>query len=538
MFKKGIALFVTLVLTLALLASCGGGGGTSGATSGGGGTSGATGGNTGATEPKTANIAMSENPVGLDPHYTSQLGLNTVRDMIWERLVYFREMEDGTVEYIPQLATEWEYSDDGLTWTFKLREGVTFHNGEEFTSADCVATWQRLADNPDFTLSSSFWGELDSFRAVDDYTFEIVLKNPVATMLMSIVETVIFPDEALAESGEDYITQQLLYGTGKWVFEEWVDGQYVHFTKNENYWDDSWDSYYDDLYLRFITEESTAIASLLAGDIKLYARSGGITANSLQLFEGRDDIELVNKAMTANMYFGLQCGADSIFSDKNARLAFSYAIDRESIIANILGDGVVPNSFIVSGLYGYDDTMPALEYNPDKARELLAQTDYDGYEIMLSSNTGTTQSSEILLAVSEMLNEVGFNTTTQIVEGPTLLEMRVNGEYDVFLVNTMIAMSDPGFLITQRALNDYHKSEYVNPELNDLIEKSNSELDHEKRIELLKQVNHILTEEMAPFVCLVQNKQTNAIYKGVTGVEFNVSGQFSFMNISYDASQA
>lgn len=227
-----------------------------------------------------------------------------------------------------------------------------------------------------------------------------------------------------------------------------------------------------------------------------------------------------------------------MFNDINVRKAFSMAIDRQSIVDYILGRGSVANGYIVKGVYGYDENQAPYEYDPEQAAELLANSSYNGEPIVISSNTGTPQSSEVLTVIAEMEKEVGFNITMEVVESTTLLEMRTSGNYDVFMVNVQYQASDPGSVLTQRVLNDYHCSNYVNEELNALVAQSNIEMDTEARTELLRQINNIIREEYAPQVGLTQQAQTIGQYKGMTGANYFQSGTFLFEFIDYDPSLA
>ena len=493
----------------------------------------------GGVEPKTISVALSENAVTLDPHYTTSIPVDCVRDMIWEPLVGYEEKADGSIEYVPRLCTNYSSSADGKVWTFNLRRGVKFSNGDDFSSLDCAVTFQRLVDNSaTLSVGAMYWSGIEKYETPDDYTFILYMKEPLATMEIGLARTAIFNGKAFRQYGEDYINRQMMYGTGPWKFEQWVDGQYVRFSKNDNYWG-SFRSYYDEVYIRFVTEESTGIASLLAGDIRVYGRNGGITQSSLALFQGRNDIELKEIMTTSFQYFGLQCRQGSIFNDIRARQAFSLAIDRQ-LIADTILPGAVPKSaaWFVTGIFGADETMPVLEYNPERARQLLRETGYAGQRIMLSSNTGTTLSSEILLAVSQMLNEVGFNTATEIVESAALLNMRLEGRYDVFLVNAMPGMNDVGEVLTQRVLQDYHNSNYINERVNALIAQSNQEFNRDRRRQQLTEANRLLTADWAPQILLNQIKQTNPFYKGVTGFNMTSFGQFYYTWITYDPALA
>lgn len=488
-----------------------------------------------AEHSKTVNIAMSENATSLDMHILDNLGNTCIVQMCMEGFVGLYE-EDGETKYKPLLATDWEISEDGTEWTLHLREGVKFHNGEPFDSADAACTFKRLLDNRDtLNVAASNLTFLEGYEVVDDYTFKLKLNAPTPEniVLYGLSRAFIVEDTAWEAEGEGYITKQLMYGTGPWIFQEWIDGEYAYYIKNEDYWDENYDSYFDDAYLRFITEESTGISSLLAGDIDLYARTTGYATENLALFEGHEDIELISTDLWTVLYMGFQCKEGSVFNDINVRKAFSMAIDRQSIVDYVMGRGQVTNGFIVSGVLGYDENLPPYEYDPEQAAELLKASGYNGEPIVISSNTGTPQSSEVLQVIVEMEKAVGFNISMEVVESATLLEMRTSGNYDVFMVNVQYEGADPSNVLTQRVVNDYHTSNYVNEELNRIIVASNSELDPEARNELLKQANDIIRNEYAPQCALTQQAETIGQYKGITGVSYFQSGAFNFVYIDW-----
>ena len=485
-------------------------------------------------EPKTISVAMSQVNTTLDPHFYNQSANNAIRSLFFEPLIWNKEDEKGNTIFVPVLAESYSYSPDGKVWTFKLRKGVKFSNGDDFTSYDCMVTFKRLMDNKATLGFAYYFTDLERYEAPDDYTFIMHMKYPAATMEQYMTLIAILNGKVYDQYGEDYFTKQMLIGTGPWIFKEWVDGQYVRAVRNNNYWG-SFRSYYDELYLRFITEESTGINALLAGDIKLYARAGGISKTSLPLLEGRDDIVPFSYASSAFLYFGLQCREGSIFHDIRAREAFSLAIDRKLISDTLVYGRPATNwAWFLPGTIGYDDSAPPLEYNPEKARQLLSQTNYKGEKIMLSSSGGVTSSAEILLAVSEMLNAVGFNTATQIIEPATLLEIRLSGNYDVFFVNGMTSFGDISSYLTVRYMHDQHKSNFKNESTNALIEASNREINPEKRKELLLQINRKMAADMVPQILLLQLYFIIPYYKGLTGFELVTSGNFFFNFITYD----
>jgi ABC-type transport system substrate-binding protein len=165
---------------------------------------------------------------------------------------------------------------------------------------------------------------------------------------------------------------------------------------------------------------------------------------------------------------------------------------------------------------------------------LLADSSYDGSVIKLSSNTSTTKAEDQLLAMEGYLEEVGFNIEVEIVENATLLEMRTSGNYDAFLVITMHSANDAGGILYQRVTYDYHKSGYVNEELNNLINQGQQTIDATERGELYKQAAKIMRENSAPHFALYAPNATQAIDYGIVGLELWADGNHCFRYIDFD----
>lgn len=528
--KKRLSAVLAMVLALAMLAGCSGGQQASGDGSGGGGET-----STAGEASRTVNIAISENCITLDPQNANNQGSQIVVEPVYEGLL----QTDGESNYWPWLATEWEHDETGTVWTFKLREGVKFNNGEEFTSADVVCSYQRLIDDyNELCYAIQYWpGELlESVEAVDPYTAVITLKEPYSMAEYGFAKCPIIPASVYEEQGADMFYQQNLVATGPWMLDEWIDGQYAHYVKNPNYWNAAnYDSYYEDMYVRHVLESSTSVASHLAGDLDANLVTGGINPDMLPLYNGTEDqIEIVSVDVFSYYYMGFQCDPDSPFADVNVRKAFECAIDRQLILDTILGGGTVLNSIIPEGSVGYNPDLPPYEYDPDQARELLANSSYNGEEIVLSSNTSTTKAEDQLLAISDMLNAVGFNTSVSVVENATLLEMRTTGDYDVFLVITMQTGGDPGGILNMRVLEDAHSSHFVDEELNSLIEQGLKTIDTDERAAIYGQAMARLREVSAPHTGLYAPYANFAVDRGVTGLDLYRDGTLRVAYVDYN----
>lgn len=536
MKRKLIATVLALTLACGMLTGCGGSSSSeSASTSSSGDSSTTTTTDSSSAEQGTSvSIAFTEGLIKLDPNDQSNATGVTMNDMVFDSLYE----TDHAGNYTPRLATGYDMSDDGLEWTIYLNEGVTFHNGEECNADDVVCTFQRLIDNPTLNDVISYWSSLTAVEKIDDYTVKLTLSSPdVAAVKQGLATTVIIPNEAYEEYGTALFTDQLMYGTGPWKFVEWVDGQYLHLAKNEDYWNGGNDSYFSDVYIRFVSEASTAISAQVTGEVSGYFNvNGGIPQDLLSLYDGYEDqCELMEITTSALDYLGFQCGEDSVFNDVNVRRAFSMAIDRQTIIDSLLGAGAVMPGIANSATLGYDESLEGEYYNydPEAAQALLESTDYNGEEIVISS---VSSFNNLALAICEMVNAIGFNCSAEVVESATLADIRSTGDYDAFIVTALHTNGDLYQFINWRVYGDAHTSEYVNEELNALIEQTNSEADNEVRDELFKEANAIIADECALMISIAQLVMTQSLNYGITGVEFTSDGFCLMKDIDYDES--
>ena len=491
---------------------------------------------------KSISISFSENCITLDPHDGPNSGTGIVQRMMYESLIAM----DNAGSYFPWLATDWTYNEDGTEWIFNLRQGVEFSNGEAFDADDVVCTFQRCIDeytklnNPvsSFPMDADGNALLVSVEKLDQYQIKIVLNRTYATALNSFANIRIIPNETFEKEGAEMWANQNCVSTGPWVLQEWIDGQYARFLKNPTYWNKAnYDSYYDEVYIRCVLEPSSSVAAHIAGDTVANIVVGGIDPDMLSLYAGTESkTQIISYYVNSYYYMGFNCAEDRPFHDINMRKAFEYAIDRQAICDAIMGGGVAINSILPEGVTGYDATMPNYEYDPEKAKECLAAANYDGREIVLSSNTSTTKAQDQLLAMGGYLEEVGFKVKVEVVENATLLEMRTSGNYDVFLVITMHSANDGGGILYQRVTSivDYHKHGFVNDELNNVILQGSVTIDTDARAKLYQRAAQIIREESAPHFALYAPNATLAIDYGIVGLELWANGNHNFTYVDFD----
>ena len=472
-------------------------------------------------------VAVTQNLVSLDVGTTPSGASLAVFDMIYDYLVD----SDHNGNLMPQLATSWEVSEDNLTWTFHLREGVKFHNGEDFTSDDVVFTFERMQENPSkYPLySANNFSLIVSVDAIDDYTVTFTTSEPFGALLTSLSGMAIIPADTVRELGDAFFTEGYCYGTGPWKFEEWIDGQYISFTRNDEYWAGQ-TSNVDRLVMRFITESSSIVAGLISGTIDA---TGRVPSDMLSQFDGHPEIILDTVDTSQILIIGLQCGDYSPFHDENVRKAFSYAIDRQLLCDAIMGGGKASNSIMSEGTLGYDANVK-MPYDPELAKQLLSESDYNGEPITLYVNTAVVQGEEIMLAVCDMVNSVGFNCNIQMVEQAYINEVRVSGDYDAYVVTASFTGGDPYGYLNQRVLSDSHHHNYADPEINDYITLSNRETDQTQRNEYLKSAVGLMSEHCAPQIALFCYEYNTAIRDGVEGIEYSPEGLYYFDDVYID----
>lgn len=478
--------------------------------------------NTAKSTSKTGNVtfvfAGPNNVTQWDPQNENKSNSYMLSKLIYNTLVN-PYGEKNAIQ--PELATKWSVSADGKSWTFTLRKGVKFHNGEVFDSSSVVATLQRLIDKPTL-VQASFWKLLDSVQAPDAQTAVINLKQPWGALLTQLVDTPMLPPKALKEKGDTLFSfngTDNPIGTGPWKCSKWVAGQDTEFVRNDDYWD--WGdnkSNVDKIIYRPAVEDTTRVSGIQTGDLDMIDAVPVEQATMLKTVKG---VKVEQLSSYNIVHLGFRCADDSIFADVNARQAVNHAIDRKQLVSSIAGGGVASSWPCPEGVIGFDSSSMIPEYNVDLAKQLLAKTKYKGEQISIIAPNGVfARSKEISQAVLAMVTAAGFKAKLEILENASFQERRAAGKYDIYVQRYPFPCGDPDSVITQRWLNDSGKSGYVNKDLNSKILASKSESDPAKRALLLKDVFSVAWNEMAPHASLYNELETLAYRDNISGIKF------------------
>lgn len=447
--------------------------------------------------------------------YTSR-----VAGLVYEFLVGSSPV-DGS--FTPGLADSWELAEDGYTYTFHLNPNITWHDGTPFTAEDVVFSFDITLDETGLSpRRSSVELMLDSYRAVDDHTFEIVANDWWATFLENTVGLVaimpkhIWQDIPAADwGGADASTglvPELVVGTGPFLFRERVIGESVTLDKNPDYWDQTQVPVMDQFVFRVIAEDASALAALETGEIDFTDVPFADAPN----LEGRDDITLRAYDTTSLNYFSLNHkNPDTPFFDEiPVRQAMMYAIDRQLLAEEVYNgyaiqaDGTQP---VLSVAYAPERTNTIYNYDVEKANQLLddagwVDSDGDGirekdgvkmtFEVLYTEGVATyTQQLPLMqeawknIGMDPVLKAVPFQTLTDSVDAFTHQAVVWGFQWSIDGGQGVMFRCDA---LRPQGFNSF---QYCNPHYDELDTLAEKTLDPDARIDLLIEASNIVNDE-------------------------------------------
>lgn len=489
--------------------------------------------------PQTLVFGRGGDSVSLDPAIVTDGESFKVTENIFETLLNFGE-QDTTVN--PGLAKEWEVSEDGLTYTFHLQEGVKFHDGTDFNAEAVVKNverWKGGAEEKFYYFHSMFKSEgediIKSVEAVDDYTVVFTLSRPQAPFLKNIAMSPfgIASPTAFESAGDAFGDNPV--GTGPFKFVEWKRNDSITVEKNEDYWQEGLPKL-DKIIFRSIPDNSARLNALTTGEIDL---ADGINPSDATTVESNAELQLIERPSMNIGYLGLTTTRKP-FDNALVRQAVNYAIDKQAIVdAFFQGRAEVAVNPMPSSISGYNEEIEGYPYDPEKAKELLAEAGYDGEEIELWAmpvpRPYMPDGQKVAEAIQKNLADVGIPSKIVTFEWATYLEKAKNGEADAFLLGWTGDNGDAdNFLYTlldKDTIGSNNYTYYSNEEVHELLISAQSETNEEKRNELYKQAQAIIHED-APWVPLAHSTPLLAAKKGVTDYFPHPTGSESLINVS------
>ncbi|HLR73808.1 MAG TPA: peptide-binding protein, partial [Virgibacillus sp.] len=453
-----------------------------------------------AAEGGTVTIGTLSDPVLLLPTHSSDTASGDIEDIIFNQLV--RIDEDIVIQ--PELAKDWEISEDGLTYTFEIHEGVTFHDGEPLTADDVAFTFNVFIDEDYTGPRAGYFRALEEVEALDDTTVEFRLSEVDARFLANLGFG-IMPEHILgdvaAEDFEEHDFTSNPIGSGPFKFEEWVDGQYVQLEANEDYWEGA--PKLDRITISVVGDQNAMMAQLEAGDIDIAT----VPATDFETANGWDEEGLISLRSTLGYqynYMGFNTRLD-MFADVETRQAITHAIDRQTLIDEIgQGQGEVAHGPVSPLSWAYPDEMPEFPYDIDRAKELLAEAgweegadgilerDGEKLEFTIKTNSGNQIREDIAVILQSMLNEIGADVSVEFIEWGAFLDQVYppNWDFDVIILGWALGTDpDPRAIWHSEEIEQgQNYTGYSDPEVDKLIDENVKIVDQDERAEALGEI--------------------------------------------------
>ncbi|MBO8127045.1 MAG: ABC transporter substrate-binding protein [Firmicutes bacterium] len=486
-----------------------------------------------AADDDTLTVAIVRDPDTLDIQRTTWV--DAANDVLYDSLV--RQGPDGKL--YPGLATSWELSEDGKTWTFKLRKGVKFHNGEPFNAYAVKATFDRMLAPETASPVTYMLGDfIKSIEVVDEYTVQLHYEKPFPSLVNSGATTgflAIYPPKYLEEKGNDF--GQFPIGTGPVKFVEHVRGSHILFERNDDY---NWGPAYAEnqgplkfkyLKMRIIPDDSTRVMELERGNVDILYGTPPQDVERLK----NEGFKIYKAPENGITYWGFNVKKWP-FTDPRVRKALAKAIDRQPMIDFAL-EGLAEPIYgpLPRNIWSYSEEIEnrAKElygYNPEESRRMLNEagwkdTNGDGilekdgknleFELWVRNIPDEQRVGQIIQA---MVAEVGAKVNLKVVEDAAYREGMANGAQDTIL--WAYGWFDPEILGNMFKTGFSNRTWYSSPELDALIDAGATEVDREKRKEIYHEIqNHLV--DACPWVPLYLKQQVFAVNPKIKGFTMN-----------------
>lgn len=482
-------------------------------------------------------VAMQADVTNLDPHVSSNGVSNTVTNTMYEALVTF----DADANIIPMLAKEWTMSEDGLTYTFVLNEGVTFHDGEPFNAEAVIANWERGKADQSLRVYSQTKSWVSAV-ADSEYQLTITLDAPNNTFLNKLTQVRIVSPKAIEELGKDGLAKQSA-GTGPYVFAERVDGGYTKVVRNENYWREG--PKVDSLTFKVVPEDGSRIAMLKTGEADIITPVPPIQVEQI---EGDSNIVVMNEKgityryVTLNKNYTLADGRQP-FNDVRVRQAMNYAFDNEAFCQVVFqGYAVKPTSIFSDSIMYYAEQTP-YDLDLEKAQALMEEAGYaDGFPVTIwvDNTTIEMQGAEF---VKQQLAQINIDVTVEPQESTTIADRTALPEDETEVQMWYVNWSSGSYEADGSMRNILHGDKFPpsgyntafwnNAEFNQLLDDALVSTDEAEIADLYAQAQAIAWEE-CPWMFLANDNSITAQRSYVKGLTYKPGGDIVFTTAELD----
>lgn len=477
-------------------------------------------------DPQTLTVIIESSPTNLDPRIGTDANSQHIDELIFDGLL----SRDETFHLIPALAESWEHPDP-LNWIFHIRHGVQFHNGQPLTSRDVVYTLNSVRDGSITTGKAGAYKSVASVSAPDDFTVVIKLRQPDPALLWNLSSGAalgIVP----AGSGKDFGKQ--LNGTGPFKFVRAEVDQEVVLERATN----SWHAPAGVARIRFavVPDVITAALELRKGSADLSLNF--LTPDIVHSLAADRRLAVLTSPGTRVQYLGFNV-QDAELRDVRVRQAIALAIDRNAIIASLLGGYARPaNSVLPPNHWAYDKFLAPIPYDPARASAILDAAGYkrgaDGTRFRLTMKTSTDENARLLAVVlQQQLRNIGIALDVRSFEFATFYADVVRGAFQMYSLRWVGGNEDPDILryqfdTTSRPPNGANRGGYSSAALDAKLADARNALTDEQRLADYDAIQQMLAREL-PTVNLWYLDNVAVANRRVTGIALSPSGDFEFL---------
>jgi peptide/nickel transport system substrate-binding protein len=460
-------------------------------------------------------IGLAGAVTSIDPHFHALQPNINVAAHIFDTLV----AQDPRQRLIPSLATEWRPLDD-TTWEFKLRRGVKFHDGSDFTAEDVVATLRRVPWVPNSPSSFAIYTRpIVESTIVDPYTIRFRTARPYPLLPNDLAQVYIIAHANVEAPTGDFNNGRAAIGTGPYRFVEYVPGDRIVVQRNDTYWGER--PHWQRVTLRQISNDAARVAALLAGDIQAIEN---VPPDAIPRLRGNDNITISQTVSNRLVYLHLDTARDQSpfatdragavlpnnpLKDVRVRRALSMAINRQAIVSRLLDGVAIPaGGLLPDEFFGASPRLTPMPYNPEQARRLLAEAGYpNGFGLTIHGpNDRYIKDEAVLQAIGPMFSRIGIETRVVTMPWATFASQASapNYSFSVMLVGwgagtgevssplrSLLATVNP-----QAGMGASNRGRYSNPHMDEVLAQALATVNDQRREQLLQEASEIAINDV------------------------------------------
>lgn len=471
-------------------------------------------------------IAELSDAQSLDPHGSNDVSSSNVQSNLYETLVN----RDANGELVPGLAESWTQVDE-LTWEFKLKQGVTFHDGEAFNAEAVKTSFDRILD-PKVASPRAFLFEMvTEVKVIDDSTVQFVTEYPFSPLLAHLTHNgggVISPksiaeDYAAMEADSSVVAGSVIgtnpVGTGPFKFVSWTPGTEIKLEKFAEY--AGTPAHVNSVTFKVVPEMATRVAELQSGFAHIIGTVEPGQVANVNATDGATVLETPSSSLT---YIGFNT-KKAPFDNPKVRQAISKAIDRTTLIDGIYeGYGIPAISPLSPGIFGYTEDVTSMAYNLDEAKALLEEAGFaDGFSTTIWTNDNPARQN-VAIVLQEELKKINVDVKIEVLEWGAYLEKTAAGEHDMFILGWSNATNDADYGLYALFHSSQHgdpgnRSFFTSAKVDELLDAGRREVDPAAREAIYKEALQLISDE-SPMAFVLHPYNLTGVSDKVQG--FNV----------------